>query len=125
MNVDFSKIPDDVQPGENVRIAGFVNLFGRVFGDDSFIGPFVEIQRTASIGQRVQLQSHSLICSGVDIADEAFIGHGVMLPNDRLPRATNDNGTLKSPDDWVCVPTKLGKCASEQGITHGWKEIHP
>ena len=100
MNVDFSKIADDVQLGENVRIVGFVNLYGCVIGDDSFIGPFVEIQQGVSIGQRVKLQSHSLICSGVEIADEAFIGHGVMFTNDRTPRATNDDGTLKSADDW-------------------------
>lgn len=112
MNVDFSNIADDVQLGENVRIAGFVNLYGCVIGDNSFIGPFVEIQRGASIGQRVKVQSHSFICSGVDIADEAFIGHGVMFTNDRFPRSTNDNGSLKSADDWVCVPTKVGKRAS-------------
>lgn len=112
MNINFSKIADDVQLGKNVRIAGFVNLYGCVIGDDSLIGPFVEIQRGSSIGQRVKVQSHSFICSGVDIADEAFIGHGVMFTNDQFPRATRADGTLKSDDDWVCKPTKVGKRAS-------------
>ena len=49
-NVDFSKVADDVILGKNVRIVGFVNLYGCVIGNDSFIGPFVEIQGGASIG---------------------------------------------------------------------------
>lgn len=112
MKVDFSRIADDVRLGEKVRIAGFVNLYGCVIGDDSFIGPFVEIQRGASIGRRVKVQSHSFICSGVEIADEVFIGHGVMFTNDTFPRSTNDDGSLKSADDWVCEPTRVGKRAS-------------
>lgn len=112
MNIDFSKIADDVILGEDVRIAGFVNLYGCVIGDNSSIGPFVEIQRGASIGQRVKVQSHAFICSGVEIADEAFIGHGVMFTNDRFPRATRDDGTLQSSDDWECELTKVGNRAS-------------
>ncbi len=64
MNVDFSKIADDVQLGEKVRIAGFVNSYGYVIGDDSFIGSFVEIQRGASIDQHVKIRRHSFTCSG-------------------------------------------------------------
>ena len=48
----------------------------------------------------------------MDIADEVFIGHGVIFTNDRFPRATRDDGTLQSADDWVCEPTKIGKRAS-------------
>ena len=112
MNVDFSKIANDVKLGENVRIVGFVNLYGCVIGNDSFIGPFVEIQGGATIGKRVKVQSHSFICAGVDIEDEVFIGHGVIFTNDRFPRATCDNGILKSADDWVCEPTKVGRRAA-------------
>lgn len=109
---DFSKISDDVQLGKNVRIAAFVNLYGCSIDDDSFIGPFVEIQRGATLGKRVKLQSHSFVCAGVHIADEVFIGHGVMFTNDRFPRSTNDDGSLKSGEDWVCEPTKVGRRAS-------------
>jgi acetyltransferase-like isoleucine patch superfamily enzyme len=64
------------------------------------------------VGKRVKIQSHTFICSGVTIGDEAFIGHGVMFTNDRFPRATNDDGSLKGGQDWTCEPTLVGRRAS-------------
>jgi len=106
------KIAPDVVLGENVRLNDFINLYGCEIGDDSMIGTFVEIQRGVKVGKRVKLQSHSFVCSGVEIHDEAMIGHGVMFINDRFPRATNADGTLKSGADWSCETTIIGKRAS-------------
>jgi acetyltransferase-like isoleucine patch superfamily enzyme len=108
----FSSIAPDVIFGQNVRIPGFVNLYGCQIGDDTFIGPFVEIQKDVRVGARVKIQSHSFICSGVDIEDEVFVGHGVMFINDRNPAATNKDGTLKGQDDWVFEKTVIKKRAS-------------
>lgn len=72
----------DVEFGENVTIINPVNLYGCSIGQDVFIGPFVEVQRNASIGNRTKIQSHSFICELVDIGDDCFIGHGVMFVND-------------------------------------------
>src|SRR5689334_23510935 len=91
----FVKIADDVKLGRNVRFAGFANLYGCEIGDDCMVGPFVEIQRGVVVGNRVKIQSHSFLCSGVTVHDEAFIGHGVMFINDRLPRSTTDDGQIK------------------------------
>jgi acetyltransferase-like isoleucine patch superfamily enzyme len=41
-----------------------------------------------------------------------FVGHGVMFINDRQPRATNADGTLKGGDDWTCERTHIGRRAS-------------
>lgn len=49
------------------------------------IGPFVEIQKGAKIGDNVRVSSHSFICSCVTIEDDVFIGHGVMFTNDKNP----------------------------------------
>jgi acetyltransferase-like isoleucine patch superfamily enzyme len=68
--------------GKNVRIINPVNLYECSIGDDCFIGPFVEIQRSASIGKRCRIQSHSFICEMVTIGDDCFISHGVMFIND-------------------------------------------
>lgn len=81
----WQRIAPDVEIGQNVRIFDFVNLYGCVIGDDSQIGPFVEIQRNVLIGKRVKVQSHTFISEGVTIEDEAFIGHGVMFVNDKYP----------------------------------------
>lgn len=72
----------DVAFGRNVVVVEPANLYGCAVGDDSFVGPFVEIQRGAVVGRRCRIQSHSFICEGVAIGDDCFIGHGVMFIND-------------------------------------------
>lgn len=68
--------------GENVKVIGPVNLYGCRIGNDCFIGPFTEIQKTVVIGDRCKVQSHSFICELVTIGNDCFIGHGVMFIND-------------------------------------------
>lgn len=60
------------------------NLYDCALGEDVFIGPFVEIQKSATIGPRTRVQSHSFICELVTIGFDCFIGHGVMFINDRF-----------------------------------------
>lgn len=72
----------DVKFGSNVKYVEPVNLYGCNFGNDVFIGPFVEIQKDVNIGDRTKIQSHSFICELVDIGSDTFIGHGVMFIND-------------------------------------------
>lgn len=72
----------DVSFGRQVIIVQPVNLYECMIGDQCFIGPFVEIQRNASIGNNTRVQSHSFICEGVTIGEGCFIGHGVMFIND-------------------------------------------
>jgi acetyltransferase-like isoleucine patch superfamily enzyme len=72
----------DVIFGDNVRIMRPVNLYGCTVGDDSFIGPFVEIQRDVVIGKRCRIQSHAFICEMVTIGDDCFVSHGAMFIND-------------------------------------------
>jgi len=112
MKAPFSSIiRGDVKLGKNVRFTGFVNLYGCTIGDETIVGPFVEIQKDATVGARVKIGSHSFICSGVTIEDESIISHGVMFTNDRYPRATTDEGKVKGHEDWSCEKTWVGKRA--------------
>lgn len=70
--------------GSNVKVVNPVNLYGCSIGDNSFIGPFVEIQKNSSIGSNCKIQSHSFICEFVTIGDNCFIGHGVVFTNDKF-----------------------------------------
>ncbi|HEX7052604.1 MAG TPA: acyltransferase [Burkholderiales bacterium] len=106
------RVAPDVRLGRDVRLSPFVNLYGCEIGDESRIGPFVEIQKGATVGRRVKIQSHSFLCEGVHIEDEVFIGHGVMFINDRLPRATREDGALKGDGDWLCEATRVERRAS-------------
>src|SRR5436853_2858114 len=100
--------------GSNVKIAqpDLVNIYGCSIGDDTKIGPFVEIQKNAIVGARCKISSHTFICEGVTIEDEVFVGHGVMFINDRHPRATTANGALQSEADWKVVTTSVRRGAS-------------
>lgn len=108
----FSRVSPDVKLGRDVSIIGFVNLYGCTIGDDTKIGPFVEIQRNVSVGARCKIQSHSFLCSGVTIEDEVFIGHGVMFTNDRHPHSVNAGGELAGDMDWTLEETIVRRGAS-------------
>lgn len=114
MNNDnpLKRISPDVALGKDVRISHFVNLYGCSIDDETRIGPFVEIQKNAFVGKRCKIQSHTFICEGVTIEDEVMIGHGVMFINDLDPAAVNEDGSLKTDQDWKCVPTLIKKRAS-------------
>jgi acetyltransferase-like isoleucine patch superfamily enzyme len=102
----------DVTFGENVHVHSFTNLYGCRIGDNTRIGPFVEIQRGAVIGANCKIQSHSFVCEGVELGDDVFIGHGVMFINDKFPRATTDEGVLQTDTDWTLLRTAIGSGAS-------------
>lgn len=72
----------NVKFGKNVTVVIPSNLYGCTIGDDVFIGPFVEIQKDVTIGDRTKIQSHSFVCELVDIGQDCFVGHGVMFIND-------------------------------------------
>lgn len=106
------KIAPDVKLGRGVRICAFTNLYGCQVGDDVKIGPFVEIQKGARIGNRCKISSHTFICEGVVLEDDVFIGHNVTFINDLYPRATNAGGQLQTESDWQCIPTRVERGAS-------------
>ena len=108
----YQTIAEDVILGQDVFLAQFVNLYGCSIGDYSRIGTFVEIQKGAHIGSNCKIQSHSFICEGVRIKNRVFIGHGVTFINDKLPKTTNLDGTIKRNGDWTCTETTIEDEAS-------------
>lgn len=107
----YNRIAPDVKLGRDVRLFGFVNLYGCTIGDETKIGTFVEVQKNVTIGARCKISSHTFVCEGVSIEDEVFVGHGVVFINDPDPRATAE-GQLQTEADWVVVPTRVGRAAS-------------
>ncbi|WP_373500729.1 acyltransferase [Desulfococcus sp.] len=106
------RVAPDVTLGKNVRIYGFVNLYGCAVGDNSQIGCFVEIQKKAVIGNNCKISSHTFICEGVTIEDNVFVGHNVSFVNDLYPRATAPDGGLQTDADWEVIPTRVRQGAS-------------
>ena len=97
----------EVEFGSNVKVVQPVNLYGCVIGDDCFIGPFVEVQKTVKVGDRTRIQSHSFICELVTIGEDCFIGHGVMFINDTFAIG----GPAKGKKE-LWQPTRIGNRVS-------------
>ena len=108
------RLLEDVEFGARVVVGPFTNLYGCRIGDDTRIGPFVEIQRGAVIGARCKIQSHTFICDGVTIGDGVFVGHGVMFTNDKAPRVLTAEGRPQGDEDWTLEPVVV-----EDGVAIG------
>jgi UDP-2-acetamido-3-amino-2,3-dideoxy-glucuronate N-acetyltransferase len=106
------RLIDGVEFGHDVVVSPFTNLYGCRIGDETRVGPFVEIQRGVVVGARCKIQSHTFICAGVEIEDEVFVGHGALFINDKLPRATTQAGALKGDDDWQLARTVVERGAA-------------
>src|SRR5690606_18825600 len=105
-------IAADVELGENVYLARFINLYGCRIGNHTKIGTFVEIQKNAVVGSYCKISSHTFICEGVTIEDGVFVGHGVVFINDTYPRATTTEGRLQTEADWSVEPIRVKRGAS-------------
>jgi UDP-2-acetamido-3-amino-2,3-dideoxy-glucuronate N-acetyltransferase len=108
------RLIDDVEFGDRVQVQAFANLYGCRIGEETQVGPYVEIQRGAIVGARCKIQSHTFICTGVELGDGVFVGHGVMFINDKRPKATTDEGRLQRADDWP-----LERIVVEEGASIG------
>jgi acetyltransferase-like isoleucine patch superfamily enzyme len=97
----------DVSFGKNVKVVEPANLYRCTIDDDSFIGPFVEIQNDVSIGKRCRIQSHAFICELTSIGDDCFISHGAMFIND-----TFENGGPAYGNKSLWKATKIGNHVS-------------
>jgi UDP-2-acetamido-3-amino-2,3-dideoxy-glucuronate N-acetyltransferase len=106
------RLISDVDFGRNVVVYSFTNLYGCRIGDNTRIGPFVEIQGGAVVGANCKVQSHAFICDGVEIHDEVFVGHGVLFINDKRPHATTADGELQTGADWELLHTVVERRAT-------------
>ncbi|MDP9491682.1 MAG: N-acetyltransferase [Actinomycetota bacterium] len=106
------RLINDVEFGDDVVVFSFTNLYGCRIGAGTRVGPFVEIQRGAVIGENCKIQSHAFVCDGVEIGDEVFVSHGVLFVNDKVPRATTEGGALQTEDDWELQRTVVERRAS-------------
>jgi UDP-2-acetamido-3-amino-2,3-dideoxy-glucuronate N-acetyltransferase len=74
---------------------------GATIGEDCILGKGVFVDLDVHIGDRCKLENGAYVFRGVSLEDGVFIGPGVMLLNDKRPRAINPDGSLKSEKDWT------------------------
>ena len=91
----------DVAIGAGTRIWHEVQVREKVvIGSECILGKGVYIDFGVHIGDRCKLQNGVSVFHGFNLEDGVFLGPGVMLLNDKNPRAINRDGTLKSGEDW-------------------------
>jgi UDP-2-acetamido-3-amino-2,3-dideoxy-glucuronate N-acetyltransferase len=73
---------------------------GAVIGAQCILGKGSYVDHDVRIGNRCKLQNSVLVFHGFDLEDGVFLGPGVMLLNDKNPRAITAAGELKSDADW-------------------------
>ncbi|MDC0580861.1 N-acetyltransferase [Amylibacter sp.] len=103
LEIKTVSITDTVVLGRGVTVYQPSNLYDCEIGDQSFVGPFVEVQRGVRIGSNTKIQSHSFICELVTIGDNCFIGHAVVFINDTF---TEGGPSMGDKTKWL--PTVLG-----------------
>lgn len=83
-----------------------------VIGANCILGKDSYIDFGVRIGDNVKIQNGALVYHGTTLESGVFVGPGAIFTNDKLPRAINPDGTLKSDDDWVVGETTVRYGAS-------------
>jgi acetyltransferase-like isoleucine patch superfamily enzyme len=95
-------------------------------GKKCILGQGTYVEYGVVIGDNVKIQNNSSLYNGLELEDGVFVGPHVVFTNDKVPRAVNPDGSLKSADDWIVGKTlvrtgaALGACAVVvTGVTIG------
>ena len=85
---------------------------GARIGSRCIIGKNVYVDAGVVIGDDVKVQNNVSLFRGVTIEDGVFIGPHVCFTNDRVPRAINRDGSLKTDADWHVSPILVRRGAA-------------
>ena len=100
-----------IGPGTSIWNQAQVRERARI-GAGCVIGKNVYIDFDVVIGDNVKVQNNVSVFHGVTVEDGVFVGPHVCFTNDRLPRAINVDGSLKSDDDWEVSPIRVRQGAA-------------
>ena len=102
-----AKLGDGVQVWHLAQVREDAELGdGCVLGRGSYVGPAV------LVGRHVKIQNYALVYDPARLGDGVFVGPGVVLTNDRHPRAVEPDGSPKASLDWEPVGVTVDEGAS-------------
>jgi len=97
--------PDaSIGPGTSIWNQAQVREGARI-GRDCVVGKNAYIDSGVVIGDRVKIQNNVSVYHGVTVEDGVFIGPHACFTNDKVPRAVNPDGSMKTDADWEVSPT--------------------
>jgi UDP-2-acetamido-3-amino-2,3-dideoxy-glucuronate N-acetyltransferase len=91
----------NVQVRENARV-----------GERCILGQGSYVEYGVTLGDHVKVQNNSSLYNGLELEDGVFVGPHVVFTNDKIPRAINPDGSLKSAEDWTVGKTRVKYGAS-------------
>lgn len=114
-----NKIHRTASVGKNVQFGGNVKVWQNAhirenskIGKNCVIGENVYIGESVEIGDNCKIQNNALIYEGSKVEQGVFIGPGVILTNDKYPKAVNLDLTIKESKDWVLEKVVVKRGAS-------------
>jgi acetyltransferase-like isoleucine patch superfamily enzyme len=81
-------------------------------GRGCILGKDVYVDADVTLGDYCKVQNGAQLFHGAVLEDGVFVGPGVILTNDRVPRAINPDGSLKDASDWIVGRTVIRRGAS-------------
>lgn len=97
-----AEIPDSVSVGVGTKIWHYVQVREGVrIGSCCILGRGVYVDAGVVIGDNCKLQNGAAVYGPSQLEDGVFIGPGVVVTNDRTPRAVTPEGVLKGPGTWT------------------------
>jgi acetyltransferase-like isoleucine patch superfamily enzyme len=100
-----------IGPGTSIWNQAQVRERARI-GAGCVIGKNVYVDFEVVVGDHVKVQNNVSLYHGVTVEDGVFVGPHVCFTNDRLPRAINADGSLKTDDDWEVSPILVRRGAA-------------
>jgi UDP-2-acetamido-3-amino-2,3-dideoxy-glucuronate N-acetyltransferase len=88
---------------------------GAILGKRCILGKGAYVDKCVRIGDYCKLQNGVFVFHGFNLEDGVFLGPGVMLLNDKHPRAINPDGSAKSDTDWTASEGLVGYGAAVGG----------
>jgi acetyltransferase-like isoleucine patch superfamily enzyme len=94
-------VEDDVALGEGSKVWAQTQVRrGARIGASCNVGRNVFVDVDVVVGDCCKIQNNASLFEGVTLDHGVFVGPHVIFTNDRVPRAVNADGSLKSADDW-------------------------
>jgi len=100
-----------IGPGSSIWNQAQVRERARI-GARCVIGKNVYVDTDVVIGDDCKVQNNVSLFHGVTVEDGVFVGPHVCFTNDRVPRAINPDGSLKTDADWEVSPTLVRRGAA-------------
>ncbi|MCB8953590.1 MAG: N-acetyltransferase [Ardenticatenales bacterium] len=83
-----------------------------IIGGNCILGKGVYVDFDVHLGDHCKLQNGVFVYHPAVVEAGVFLGPGVIVTNDKRPRAVNPDMTLKTDADWEVLPVWIGTGAS-------------